>query len=111
MPARLPAASDPGPIVQEPIRTTGSIVTLQPDADGCEILLSETARPLPFQAFRLPLGNANYNAMYALLLACWINKLNVDIYRRASLAVPAPTGTNTPPPHIVTSVTGRHFTV
>lgn len=110
MPARLNAASDPGPIVQEPIRTKGSIVTLQPDADGCEIVFSETARPLPLQVFRLPIGNANHNAMYALLLACWINKLNVDIYYRASLVAPAP-GTNTQPPHIVSSVTGRHFTV
>jgi hypothetical protein len=98
------------PIEQEPIQTTGSIVTLQPDADGCEIVFSESAHALPLQVFRLPIGNANYNAMYALLLACWINKLNVDIYHRASLAAPTPPGTNTPTPQIVTSVTGRYFT-
>jgi hypothetical protein len=96
------------PSLQEPIQTTGSIISLEPDGDGCEITFSESAHALPIQVYQLQIGTANYNAMYALLLACWINKLIVDIYHRASLlAVPAPSA---PSPQIVTSVRGRYFT-
>jgi len=95
------------PLPREPIQTTGSIITLLLDADGCAIVLSESAHPFPLQTFQLPTSAANYNAMYALLLASGINRLDVDVYHRPSL-VPEPAGTDTPAPQIVTSVRGRY---
>jgi hypothetical protein len=97
-------------ILGETTTTTGDIMSIQVTPTGCEIVFAEQYQPLPLKGFQLLLSHGNYNALYSLMLACWLNKLKIDVVHRSGVtdaqAIPMGGGPKLP---FIAAVAGRSF--